>query len=99
LILTGAVIRAEEAFRIGLLTRVVLDVESETDALLERLSTKSAIALGAARRALRQGGTGSFAEALARTEALYREAILPSADAEEGVRAFLEKRPPRWQDR
>jgi len=29
----------------------------------------------------------------------YRDELLPTADAEEGVRAFLEKRPPRWQDR
>ena len=56
LILTGAPISAEEAYRIGLVTRVVLDLESETVALLQKLSTKSAIALAAARRALRQGG-------------------------------------------
>ncbi len=99
LILSGAPIRAEDAFRLGLLTGISEDVEAEAVGWVRRLAGKSAVALAAARRALRRGGEGPFAEALARTESIYREEIIPSADAEEGVRAFLEKRPPRWQDR
>lgn len=99
LVLTGAAIRAEEAFRLGLVTRVVEDVESETEAWVRTLAGKSAVALSAARKALRRGGEGSFADALARAEAIYRDELLPTEDAQEGVRAFLEKRPPRWQDR
>jgi enoyl-CoA hydratase/carnithine racemase len=48
---------------------------------------------------LREGSTGTFAEALARVEALYRDELVPTDDIEEGVRAFLEKRAPRWNDR
>jgi cyclohexa-1,5-dienecarbonyl-CoA hydratase len=99
LVLTGAPIPAGEAFRLGLVTSVVEDVEPETEAWVRLLSAKSAVALAAARKALRRGGEGSFADALARSEAIYRDELLPTADAEEGVRAFLEKRPPRWQDR
>ena len=40
-----------------------------------------------------------FADALSRTEALYRSQLLPTEDVEEGVRAFLEKRKPTWTDR
>lgn len=99
LVLTGTPIRAGEAFRLGLVTGVVEEVEPETEAWVRRLAAKSAVALAAARKALRRGGEGSFTEALARSEAIYRDEVLPALDAEEGVRAFLEKRPPRWQDR
>ena len=42
---------------------------------------------------------GAADKALARTERIYRKELLDTADAEEGVAAFLEKRPPRWTDR
>jgi cyclohexa-1,5-dienecarbonyl-CoA hydratase len=32
-------------------------------------------------------------------EALYRDALAATGDAQEGVQAFLEKRPARWKDR
>jgi len=32
-------------------------------------------------------------------EALYRDELLTTDDMDEGVQAFLEKRPPRWKDR
>jgi cyclohexa-1,5-dienecarbonyl-CoA hydratase len=32
-------------------------------------------------------------------ERLYVSGIMPTADANEGLRAFLQKRPPRWEDR
>ena len=37
-------------------------------------------------------------EALERAERLYLDRLLPTRDAEEGVRAFLEKRTPSWRD-
>ena len=46
-----------------------------------------------------KGGRGSFDKALARMERIYRKELLATADVEEGVAAFLEKRPPRWADR
>jgi cyclohexa-1,5-dienecarbonyl-CoA hydratase len=99
MILTGAPIGAAEALRVGLISRVVDDVEAETRRVVRLLSARSGAVLGLARRALREGGTGSFAEALARVEGIYRDGLVPTDDIEEGVRAFLEKRPPRWKDR
>ena len=99
MVLTGAPLGAAEAARIGLISRVVDDVEAETRRVVRLLSAKSGAVLALSRRALREGRTGSFAEALARVEALYRGELVPTDDIEEGVRAFLEKRAPRWRDR
>ena len=81
------------------MSRVVDDLEVETAACVARLTAKSGAVLALARRAVRQGGRGSFRRALERTERIYRKELLATDDVEEGVRAFLEKRPPRWQDR
>ena len=99
LILTGAPIAAADAARAGLVSRVVSDLDGETRRIVRRLAGKSAIVLGLARRALREGAEGSFSDALGRVERLYRDELVPTEDMEEGVRAFFEKRAPRWRDR
>jgi cyclohexa-1,5-dienecarbonyl-CoA hydratase len=99
IVLTGAPLSAAAAARIGLVSRVVDDLDAETRRVVALLAGKSAAVLALARRALREGATGTFADALARVEALYRNQLMATHDAEEGVRAFLEKRPPRWTDR
>jgi cyclohexa-1,5-dienecarbonyl-CoA hydratase len=99
MVLTGAPLTAAEAARVGLVTRVVDDLASETEACVARLTGKSGAVLAIARKVVRQGARGSFARALARAERIYRKDLLATDDVEEGVRAFLEKRPPRWRDR
>jgi len=99
MVLTGTPLSAAEAARVGLVTRVVDDLAGETAACVSRLTAKSGAVLALARKALRQGARGSFRRALARSERIYREELLATSDVEEGVRAFLEKRPPRWEDR
>ena len=99
MILTGAAVDAAEAARIGLITRVVPDLDAEVHRWTVALAAKSGAVLAIARRAVRQGGHDSFDTALARTERLYRDDLVPTADCAEGVRAFLEKRPPLWTDR
>ncbi len=98
MVLLGDPLSAAEAARIGLVTRVVEDADAEAASLAGRLALKSGAVLALARRAVRRGGEGSFAEALAEMERLYREELLPTHDVVEGVRAFLEKRKPRWRD-
>lgn len=99
MILTGAPVSAAEAVRLGLITRVVSDLDAEVHRWTAALAEKSGAVLAIARRAVRQGGHDSFETALARTERLYRDELVPTADCAEGVRAFLEKRPPAWTDR
>ena len=99
MVLTGGPVTATEAARIGLITAVVPDLEAAVHRWTAALAAKSGAVLALARRAVRQGGHDSFETALARAERLYREELAHTADCEEGVRAFLEKRPPAWTDR
>jgi cyclohexa-1,5-dienecarbonyl-CoA hydratase len=98
LILGGAAIPAAEAARIGLINRVVADVEREAAEWAVHMGAKSGAVLALARRAARLGAHGTRAEALAEVEAIYRRDLLATHDAAEGVSAFLEKRRPRWRD-
>ena len=101
LILGGDVITAAEAERIGLVDRVVPSamLVGAIEAELARYRRHSACVLRMTRRAM-QGTCGlDFAEGLATLEELYQHELMTTADAEEGLRAFLEKRPPIWRDR
>lgn len=87
MIATGRRIGAEEAERIGLITRV-----GSPDAVIERLLSQSAPVLALAKRAMRPASLGE-------AERIYREELLALDDCAEGVEAFLEKRPPEWRHR
>jgi cyclohexa-1,5-dienecarbonyl-CoA hydratase len=99
LIETGRTLNAAEALRIGLADVVVpgARLSAAVEEALAGLLDKSAIALRLARRAVLQGD--GFEERLAAAEALFLGALMRTEDAAEGLRAFLEKRPPSWRDR
>jgi len=94
LIALGERIDAETAADWGLITRV-----SETGAApyVGRLSEKSSAVLRATKRALVEARRWPASDGIAAAERVYRERLLPLADCEEGIRAFLDKRPPRWR--
>jgi len=99
LVLTGEIVGADEARSLGLVTTVVPEAElsAATEALLARLRGLSAAALRATRRAM-WAAEGGWRERLARAERVYRDELMATHDATEGLRAFLEKRAPAWQD-
>ena len=98
LILTGRLIDADEAFRVGLVNAVhdpVLEKALETGRLL---ASKSPLALAAAKRALNHSLQGDHVENLER-EAEEFGSLFGSEDAKEGLTAFAEKRAPRFTGR
>ncbi len=101
LLLTGEIIEARQAERIGLITRSVFeeDFEEEVEILLRKLREKSAVTLALTKRAVRAGLGRPFAEGLSRVERIYLHELMKTEDAEEGLRSFLEKRKPVWKNR
>jgi enoyl-CoA hydratase/carnithine racemase len=100
LLLTGRTVDADEAFRMGLVSRV-LPAEGFLDGVLETASGIAATAPIASRLttvALRDGGHASF-ETAVQWEALAQPVTLATEDLQEGIRAAREKRPPRFRDR
>jgi enoyl-CoA hydratase len=100
LIYLGQVIGAEEARRLGLVARVVpaARLADEAAALARELAAKPPLALRQAKRA-----TAIAADADGITGCRYEieafAAAFASEDRVEGLRAFLEKRPPSWKGR
>ncbi len=101
LILTGEAIPAAEAHRIGLINAVVSaeELPAEAERMISRLTDKSAAVLRVAKRALRAGMATGFDEALPRIETIYAESLMGLEDAEEGLKAFMDKRKPVWKHR
>jgi cyclohexa-1,5-dienecarbonyl-CoA hydratase len=99
LILTGHQIGATEAQRLGLVTRVVSDHELSTavEALLGELGTLSPSVLRLTRKTLRRLHADDFLKQLEEAERVYLSELMQKHDAQEGVRAFLEKRKPVWK--
>jgi len=98
MVLTGSMISAEEACRLGLVTRVVPPekLEEETFALAESLAAKSPLALQTGKRGIYAFAGEDYHKALDRMSDLFAE-LCAHPDAEEGVAAFLEKRKPEWK--
>lgn len=101
MILTGRRFSAQEALAIGLINRVLPQeqLESGLALLLDELRGKSGAVLRTTVKGLRELSLKSFTDDLQRSEAIYRNELLPSLDAAEGVQAFLEKREPHWSHR
>lgn len=101
LMLTGDLIDAREALRLGLVNHVVPveGLEQKAEEVLVKLRELSAPALEATRRAIDMARGASFSETLAEVENLYLNELMKTADAREGVKAFMEKRKPLWQNR
>jgi cyclohexa-1,5-dienecarbonyl-CoA hydratase len=98
LILTGRAVSGTEAAAIGLANHAVAEDELEAAVArtVEELVTLSPAALAITKKALYSWDAAHFDKGLARAEKIYREELMKTADAREGIDAFMEKRPARW---
>jgi enoyl-CoA hydratase/carnithine racemase len=99
MLMTGDVVDAEHALRIGLVNRVVPAgrLTAETMGLADHIAAKSAAVLALGKRAVAEQAGRPLAEAYACASAAMVENLL-LADGREGLAAFAGKRPPEWQD-
>lgn len=100
LILTGDMITAQEALRIGLVDRVVPDGELLRQALglAKKIASKGAVAIAYVLEAIGSGLSVSLEEGLKNEARLFGK-VAETEDMREGVRAFLEKRQPSFKDK
>ena len=97
LLLSGEPVDAEEALRMGLVTRVVPlpDLLDTAVAMAETIAANAPLAVRATRK-LAHLGLEMPLDYARRMGAMLIESVWSSEDAVEGARAFAEKRPPQW---
>lgn len=97
LCLSGEMIDAREAHRIGLVEKVVplADLMTEAKRVANVIASKAPLAITACKRAINGGAHLSIDDAL-EVEALEFATLIGTADFKEGTSAFLEKRKPAW---
>ncbi|KPV52825.1 enoyl-CoA hydratase [Kouleothrix aurantiaca] len=98
--LTGDMISAEEALRIGMVERVVpaAELAGAARALAQQIAGKAPLAAAAIKQAVNRGHDMALADACMYEAALFGT-IVQTEDAKEGTGAFLEKRKPEWHGR
>src|SRR5690348_1451928 len=100
MLLTGELIAAEDAARIGLVNHVVEPGSEREEALrlARKITAKSALTLKIGKEAFYRQLEMPLADAYKYASEVMVENML-ARDAEEGISAFIEKREPKWQDR
>lgn len=98
LCLTGEMLEAQDALRIGLVEKVVplAGLMTEAKRIANVIATKAPLAIAATKRAINNGAHLSIDDAL-ELEALEFGGLIDTEDFKEGTSAFLEKRKPAWK--
>ena len=101
LILTGELIEASEAARIGLVNYLLPgnELEQKTSELLSKFRNLSTAALGLTKEAIDLSRGRPLDPTLKEVERLYLNDLMKTYDATEGISAFVEKRKPEWRHR
>jgi cyclohexa-1,5-dienecarbonyl-CoA hydratase len=100
LILSGRIITAAEALEMGLVNRVVKDEDlgKETEAFVKPFLKLSAEVLRQTKKAVVAGLRDDLEPSLKVIEEIYLNGLMKTHDAQEGLKAFLEKRKPSWKN-
>ena len=104
MVLTGAMINAEDLYNKGIINKLFedsKDCQKDVDILNKNFSSKSKFALGLAKESINHTLFASLEDALLIEQNAFCLSF-SNDDRVEGIRAFLEKRPPnfksRWED-
>ncbi|MBI3354837.1 MAG: enoyl-CoA hydratase [Nitrospirae bacterium] len=100
LILTGDMIMAQEAKALGLVNKVVPDAEvlKQAKGIAKKIVTKGAVAVSAGIKAIQEGYKKSVEDGLKLESELFGS-LCETEDMKEGLKAFIEKRQPKFRDK
>ena len=100
MILTGDRITAQEAYRIGLVNKVVpnMEVVKQAVGLAKKIASKGAVSIAKGMEAISKGLEMNLADGLKFESKRFGE-ICETADMKEGVSAFVQKRQPKFTDK
>ena len=96
LLLTGRTLSGQEALEAGLVNGIADDPETLVAECVQRVSQLSPVALALAKKAFYAWDSIHFDKGLARAEQIYHDELMKTADAHEGIAAFIERRRPKW---
>jgi cyclohexa-1,5-dienecarbonyl-CoA hydratase len=101
IILTGEPVTAERALELGMVNRLVPEVQLEktVEDLVARISAHSAPVLSMAKKAVLGGMGLSIKDGLKQSMDIFLNQLYRLEDSQEGLRALVEKRKPHWKNR
>lgn len=99
LVLTARSLNAKEALDMGLVNGIAADPETLVTETLSRVQQFSPAALAIAKKAFYAWDAAHFDKGLVRAEQIYLEELMKTEDAKEGIKAYSEKRRPKWVGR
>lgn len=100
LILSGRIISAQEAVEMGLINKTVAkgDLSQETESFIKPYLSLSAEVIRIAKKTIKAGLMDELEPSLKAIEDIYLNELMKTADAQEGLKAFLDKRKPEWKN-
>ena len=96
MVLTGRTITGQEALAAGLVNGVADDPETLVAECIARVTQLSPAALAMAKKSFYAWDSIHFDKGLARSEQIYLDELMNTADAKEGIKAYAERRRPQW---
>jgi cyclohexa-1,5-dienecarbonyl-CoA hydratase len=101
LLLTGETIDAQEAKALGLVNAVfpAESFEEDAKAFIEKITNQSSVVLQLTKQTVDEAYGEDYHIGVAKAENIYLNQLMNTYDANEGLRAFLQKRKPEWKNR
>jgi cyclohexa-1,5-dienecarbonyl-CoA hydratase len=102
LIVTGDIIKANEAKDLGLVNHIlpVDNFEAEAEKFItKKLASNSAVVMQLTKRAFIEGVSQNYSNSIKKIEEIYLNELMKTDDANEGLAAFMEKRQPVWKNK